>query len=308
MNFSVIIPTRDRAEILIRAIDSVLAQDSGDFELIVVDDGSTDDTSQRVAERAADPRLRLIQQPRMGAAVARNTGAEAAGGRFLLFLDSDDELTTDALSIFDRLLSDTPTAAVACTSADEFLHDGSFRRHLAPRTLGPAYHYQSGQFLAGTFVVARDVFEAVGRFASACRSSQHSELALRLADHCQESGREMITADQTTVRIHAHSGSHLRDDPQRLLDGAEFILREHHARLGRSPRQLADWHTVAGVYSTRLSRPANARRHFARAWWVHPVRPRRLARWLISCVPALARRLWIPQTVATSSDGDPSVD
>lgn len=88
---SVVIPTYNRAELLSRAIDSVLAQTYDDFELLVVDDGSTDDT-EAVVTAYDDDRVRyLAHETNRGANPARNTGIEAAEGEFVAFLDSDDE-------------------------------------------------------------------------------------------------------------------------------------------------------------------------------------------------------------------------
>lgn len=90
---SVIIPTYNRAAYLPRALDSVIAQTWRDWEIVLIDDGSTDDTS-RVAEayaRQLGSRLIFLQQGNHGASHARNCGIEASSGRFIAFLDSDDE-------------------------------------------------------------------------------------------------------------------------------------------------------------------------------------------------------------------------
>lgn len=87
---SVIIPTFNRAHILKRAIDSVLAQTFADLELIVVDDGSTDGTTELIST-FFDPRLRYLRQPKnLGVSAARNRGVREARGEWLAFLDSDD--------------------------------------------------------------------------------------------------------------------------------------------------------------------------------------------------------------------------
>ena len=88
---SVIIPTHNRAEMLNRAVNSVLAQTMKDFELIVVSDGSTDNT-QEVLEKIKDQRVCFLKhESEKGAAAARNTGIQASRGRYIAFLDDDDE-------------------------------------------------------------------------------------------------------------------------------------------------------------------------------------------------------------------------
>src|SRR5262245_59433756 len=88
---SVVIPTRNRAHLLGRALRSALAQTLTDFEVVVVDDASSDDPG-RAVEELGDPRIRLLRlSERGGAGRARNAGIQAARGEFVAFLDSDDE-------------------------------------------------------------------------------------------------------------------------------------------------------------------------------------------------------------------------
>ncbi|MGV3708481.1 MAG: glycosyltransferase family 2 protein [Gemmatimonas sp.] len=98
---SIIIPAYNRASLIERAIASVTANNGDDFEVLVVDDSSTDATAARVREIATrDSRVQLIMhQANRGACASRNTGARAARGQWLVFLDSDDELTADGLTI-----------------------------------------------------------------------------------------------------------------------------------------------------------------------------------------------------------------
>jgi len=95
--FTVIIPVYNRAQLVLRAIKSVLDDPAADVEVIVVDDASTDDTADHV-DRLQDPRLQLIRLAvNGGRCPARNTGARAGRGEWLIFLDSDDELAPGAL-------------------------------------------------------------------------------------------------------------------------------------------------------------------------------------------------------------------
>lgn len=99
---SVIIPVYNRAALVRRALTSCLSQDDPDFEVVVIDDGSTDGTAE-VVESIGDPRIRLIRhQVNRGRCPARNTGMAAASGQWFVFLDSDDELLPGALATIHR--------------------------------------------------------------------------------------------------------------------------------------------------------------------------------------------------------------
>src|SRR5690242_13613322 len=89
--FSVIVPVFNRAPVLERALRSVLAQSCQDFEIVVVDDGSTDNV-RAVLDKLRDPRIRYLRQDNQGGGMARNTGINAATGRFIAPLGSDDAL------------------------------------------------------------------------------------------------------------------------------------------------------------------------------------------------------------------------
>jgi hypothetical protein len=106
---AVIIPTYNRAYILNQAIESVLAQTMEDFELIIVNDGSTDGTAETV-RRFSDSRIRYIQQQNAGPGLARNRGAAEATSQYISFLDSDDLWTPDKLSSCLTVLGNQPKA------------------------------------------------------------------------------------------------------------------------------------------------------------------------------------------------------
>jgi hypothetical protein len=105
--FSIVTPVVNRERIIRRAIDSCLAQDFGKFELIVVDDGSTDNTAEVVLSYL-DPRVRLIRHSsNRGAGPSRNSAIRSAHGEWIICLDSDDELLPGCLSrVFDAISSD----------------------------------------------------------------------------------------------------------------------------------------------------------------------------------------------------------
>lgn len=114
MKFSVVIPLYNKADYILRAINSVVKQSYSDFELIVVNDGSTDN-SLSVISCVDDTRLKVLNQKNQGVSVARNNGAELSASDFLCFLDADDEWDSDHLEKIENLISRYPDAGFYAT-------------------------------------------------------------------------------------------------------------------------------------------------------------------------------------------------
>jgi len=112
---SVVIPLYNKGPHIARALNSVLAQTFQDFEVIVVDDGSTDDGAE-VVRGFDDPRIRLIQQENRGVSAARNRGIEAARAELVAFLDADDEWLAGHLETIIRLRRNAPEAGIYATT------------------------------------------------------------------------------------------------------------------------------------------------------------------------------------------------
>lgn len=110
--FSVIVPTYNYGPYLGKAVESVLGQTCPDFELVIVDDGSTDQTREVVAGYA-DPRVKYIYQENRGLPAARNTGIRAAQGELLAFLDADDQFHPQKLELHLALLESYPQAGMS---------------------------------------------------------------------------------------------------------------------------------------------------------------------------------------------------
>jgi len=185
---SVVIPTYNRAEFLAQAIDSVLSQTCQDFEVIVVDDGSTDDTAQVVS--AYGDRVRYVPIPHSGLpAVARNAGLQVARGEYIAFLDSDDQWLPDKLTGQLEALDPLHNVSLVCSNA--LVWDGETDVPL--RTGLPEGRGHSGHVLArlleanfiitSTVVVRRSYLNQVGPFCESrqLRVGEDYDLWLRLA-------------------------------------------------------------------------------------------------------------------------------
>lgn len=122
---SVIMPAYNAQRTVGEAIESVLRQTFGDFELIVIDDGSTDGTADVIEGYAADPRIRFLKNPRnSGVSATRNYGIREAVGEWIAFLDSDDLWREDKLELQLGLLEKYPDAALTYTASSFISSEG----------------------------------------------------------------------------------------------------------------------------------------------------------------------------------------
>ena len=186
--FSIVIPAYNRATIIGRALDSCLAQTFGDFEIVVVDDGSTDGTEAAI-RACSDPRLTRIRQANAGGAAARNTGAAAARGRYIAFLDSDDAFLPGKLAAFHAAIEAAATEA----GADAILwysplsfHRGEGNAMRKPdrairpdERVGDYLFAYDGMMQTSTLVIPKPLFDKV-KFDPTLRNLQDLDLCLRL--------------------------------------------------------------------------------------------------------------------------------
>lgn len=178
---SVIIPTFNRADLLAQAIDSVLSQSYTDFELIVVDDGSTDATQALLSQYRG--RIRYLFQENRGVSAARNLGIKAARGLYICLLDSDDLWLRDKLKEQIRLMKGDPKIRVSYT--DEVWTRGGKRVNQGKR-----HRKYSGWILRkllplclispSSVMIERGVFEEVGLFDESFPVCEDYDLWLRI--------------------------------------------------------------------------------------------------------------------------------
>lgn len=186
---SVIIPTHNRAYCLARAIDSVLAQTYRDFELIVVDDGSTDATLD-LLRGYDDPRLTVIRhETNKGVSAAINTGIRASSGGIIALQDSDDEWLPEKLERQLAVLRERPEVGVVYCDQWRIRGDERFvypASRVMPedgliyrRALDDALHNIGNQSL----VVRRELFDEAGLYDEALRKNVDLDMLIRLSEH-----------------------------------------------------------------------------------------------------------------------------
>ena len=237
---SVIIPTYNRVNVLTRAIDSVLDQTVTDLEIIVVDDGSTDDTLS-VLNSYQDPRVRHIaHDTNRGANIARNTGIEAAKGEYVAFLDSDDEWQSEKLERQLGRLVSKPDEYVAAYCGFEIRTPGTTGRvaMLGAAVLSrrdPQYVTEGGEKLMGeiladnvhpgagsTLMVETSVAQEIGGFDETLDRFQDPEIVLRIL----EVGKVACVDEPLVIRYDTGSPS-----AEQVKSADEQYLATYHDRV-----------------------------------------------------------------------------
>ncbi|MCL6640281.1 MAG: glycosyltransferase [Candidatus Rokubacteria bacterium] len=179
---SVVIPAYNVEAYVGAAIESVLRQTYGHYEVVVVDDGSTDGTAAAV--RRYGSRVRYVHRPNGGLAAARNTGLDHSTGEIVVFLDADDLLLPEALEAQAAVFADDPGVGVVYAWARYVDQDGALLDD-AMRTAPGAVTLRrillgGNSVLFSLAAVRRVVFERVGRFDETLRQSEDWDMILRM--------------------------------------------------------------------------------------------------------------------------------
>ena len=287
---SVVLCTHNRADRVGTAITSVLGQTFEDFELVVVDDGSVDNTRE-VVNAIGDARLQYVHRENGGLSAARNTGVASSSGRYVTFLDDDDQALPRWLQTFHDTLGGREAVATCATYVVDMC--GHVSSTMSPEPLGPAYADYRGLFLPGTFAVPRTAYEAIGGFAEGVQYCHHAEFALRLLPFCRAAGWPVIVIDEPLLRWENRPPEQRPETlPDRVLVGMDYVLSHHGDQLARSPETLANCHASAGVAAARLGRYGEARHHLARAARARPRSARAWLRFGVAQIPALGDAVW----------------
>jgi glycosyltransferase involved in cell wall biosynthesis len=270
---SVIIPTCNRAQFLRAAVESVLNQTFQDFEIIVVDDASSDETPQ-AARSFADGRVRYLrQEPKKGQGAARNAGIRAARGEYIALLDDDDEWLPTKLRKQVALLRALPDE-VGLIYTGYYRIDAASKRVLAevmPTERGKVYDALGrGNWIGtcSTVLLRRRCLNKAGLFDEDLASGADYDMWLRVAREF-----EVDFIDEPLVRYSVHD-RRISTNYDSLAQGLEAQLRKHHAVLARHKKTCSERYLWLGVIYCYQGRVAQGRRAFFQAIRMFPLEPR----------------------------------
>jgi glycosyltransferase involved in cell wall biosynthesis len=198
-----IIPTFNRSHILFRAINSVLNQSYRNIEIIVVDDGSTDETRATVEDIGGlAHNVKYLQKSNGGCASARNAGLRIAKGKFIAFLDSDDEWVPSAIESMVRIIQESCAELVYSPSIEVYENcEEEINYPVAsthPEMLAKA-HFMDTNLRNGAYLFSRSACKKVGWVDEELKFNEDSDYVQRLAIHCRA-----VYLPKPTIRVYNH--------------------------------------------------------------------------------------------------------
>lgn len=258
---SIIIPTYNREKTIERAIDSVLSQNTDlTYEIIVVDDGSTDGTQKIIEDKYGDKVRYIRHETNKGGCAARNTGIRNAKGDYITFLDSDDKWFSVKLSRHYRFLKKTDSDIVICTV---------IRVDKTGESAYPEHHYTGDihkQLLHGNFISTGMIFGKRECFKEGFDESlprlQDWDLMLRLSKKYKVSHEDVPLA-YYYIQSDSISANH-----QKLKEAAKIIYEKYRDEFDRDPEALSHIYTQIAVAEIMTNDPA-AREDIKKAQKAH---------------------------------------
>ncbi|WP_052732350.1 glycosyltransferase family 2 protein [Hymenobacter terrenus] len=214
--FSIIVPTYNRADLIGLTLESIMAQEFTNFELLVVDDGSRDNTAE-VVGRYQDPRLQYLPKENAERGAARNYGLARARGEYVLFLDSDDLLHTNHLATLHAAIGAAPQRPEFIATKYDFDRDGQRRPSDLASLPAGALDFESfigGNALACNICVRREN-PALHQFEEDRRYAAVEDWMFMLQN--TQYGAVVQLVDAVTLTMNDHDQRSMRSDNQGLI-------------------------------------------------------------------------------------------
>lgn len=229
--FSIVMPAFNREHLISKSLDSIIAQQFTDFEIIVIDDGSADSTCDVVRKYE---NVTLIEQSNNGPGAARNRGVELCRGNYIAFLDSDDLWFPWTLRRYAEVIHHYNSPAFVTGKPMRFASEDSLQSAHDQPTVCQVFadFFSSGErwlwYGVSSFVIRHDAFVAVGGFANGCINGEDAEMAMKLGN----AGGFVHVASPAMFGYRDH-GENVTLDTQKSLQGMELLLEGE--RQGRFP-------------------------------------------------------------------------
>ncbi|MHA7131828.1 glycosyltransferase family A protein [Algoriphagus namhaensis] len=277
LKISIIISFFNSESTLKRSVDSVISQSNENWELILVNDGSTDQSEIVVKSFLSDKRISYYYQENKGVSAARNLGASNANGNWLIFLDSDDMFRPDFFELFNKELQYSDEFDFLIFGINRIKDD--LENNLLPK---------DGQYFSripGTFILRKAIFDRVEGYDERFRFAENTELFHRL-ELIKAAGKNIAFVSLNYFDNPTGGSKNLKN----MVDSLSLFLEKHDMTLTPHVKYL--YHQIIGVNWMRFRNFPQARQHLLKAIKYKPFRPGTWLRFGIACFPGIAKRLY----------------
>tara|TARA_B100000795_G_scaffold212435_1_gene166072 strand:+ start:3079 stop:4011 length:933 start_codon:yes stop_codon:yes gene_type:complete len=240
--FSVIIPVYNKEKHLSKTLESVLQQSHADFEVIIVNDGSTD-SSEKIIKTFKDPRFHYIKQENQGVSVARNTGIKAANANYIALLDADDIWDHQYLESINTLIDSHPKQhvfACACTiESSGATHSPIYSiKNIVPNNTYTLSYFTSSFvntiLTSSSTVLHKSVLETIGYYNPVLRSGEDTDLWIRVG-----LGYNVVFLN-TPLATYRFEPSSLSNSPKQVKNTLDLDCYEKHIANHTGLKKLLD--------------------------------------------------------------------
>jgi glycosyltransferase involved in cell wall biosynthesis len=278
---TVIIPTYNRAQFIHLAITSVLAQTFQDYEIVIVDDASTDNTELIVKSFSCE-KIRYIRHDKnKGEAEARNTGVKNSQGEFIAFIDDDDEWMTEKLERQVKLINQCEKRVGAIYTGILVIDMESRKKvdHIVPQKRGYIYNdllAEKCPMAPSTLLLKEECFKKVGSFDASIKYGTDYDMWIRIA---KEYYFEYI--EDPLVKYYIHNNK-LSGNYANFAEGAEAILAKYGKVLSKNKIGLSRHLFELGLAYCESERASKGRRALMNAIYLYPWEKRYYTNFILS--------------------------
>jgi len=284
--FSIIIPTYNNAHLINHTIDSVLDQTYKNYEIIIVDDGSNDDTETIVANKInLFEAINYFRKENGGVSSARNLGVKNSKGKYLIFLDSDDVLVKESLQDFYSIAIGDVYDIIF---SDVLKINKKNKTQLRINATDP-YGISKGKglYLAGAFCIKKTFFNKINGYDENIKYGENTELKFRIdAENPQRSYTKKISI------IYNDRDSGQSKNLINKIHSNDYILEKHKQYFIKYPKVKQFYFQNTAIAQIRLRLYSDSKKNIINAWLSYPKNYKTFIRMILIHLPLLARKIW----------------
>lgn len=282
--FSVIIPVFNRAPLVCSTLDVVMKQEFKDFEIILVDDGSTDDVKNKLSSYIDIGAIKYYYQTNAGVSAARNKGASISQGRYLIFLDSDDYVTENWLFDYSKMINNLDPDIIYCGI-------NRVKNFLLVEYTDPTNPYRDGKsfgnVIPGSFCIKSEFFKNIDGYDDKLAYGENTELGFRIK-----------MASPTTAFIRSpnliynlYEDSHGKN-ARNKMNGIIYTINKHPQLFNENKGIKEKFLSIAGVAASSCREYSNAQYFFLKSLILNPFNTRNYIRLCLVSILLIRDILW----------------